>query len=234
MKSFYVLIIKRFFDFAFSLVGLIVLAPVFLLLAVLIKLTSKDPVLFKQKRVGKNKKLFTIHKFRTMRMDTPKDMPTHLFSNPDAYITKVGRFMRKTSLDELPQLWDVFRGKMALIGPRPALYNQYDLIELRDKYNANNIRPGVTGLAQIKGRDELELDIKAQYDGEYCRKVSPLTDIKILLGTVFSVLKGSGVKEGKNITAATAQDSLFQPDLDKTITPIDQPSISDTEMGAQA
>ena len=179
-----------------SLLGIVVLSPIFLILAIIIKLTSPGSILFKQKRVGKNKSHFNILKFRTMRTDTPKDCPTHLLSNPDQYITKIGKFMRKTSLDELPQLFNILKGDMAIIGPRPALWNQYDLIEERDKYKANDIKPGLTGWAQINGRDELEIDVKAALDGEYVEKMSFLFDCKCFFGTITSVLKSDGVVEG--------------------------------------
>ena len=176
--------------------GLIILSPIFLLLIIGIKLDSKGPVLFKQKRVGLNKSHFNILKFRTMRIDTPKDTPTHLLKDPDMYITKMGKFLRKTSLDELPQILNILAGQMSVIGPRPALWNQYDLIEERDKYGANNILPGLTGWAQIKGRDELPIDIKAQLDGEYVKKMSLWFDIKCFFGTLVSVVKSDGVVEG--------------------------------------
>ena len=188
--------LKRVLDFFMSLLGIVVLSPIFLILAIIIKLTSPGPILFKQKRVGKNKSHFNILKFRTMRTDTPKDCPTHLLSNPDQYITKIGKFMRKTSLDELPQLFNILKGDMAIIGPRPALWNQYDLIEERDKYKANDIKPGLTGWAQINGRDELEIDVKAALDGEYVEKMSFLFDCKCFFGTITSVLKYDGVVEG--------------------------------------
>ena len=188
--------LKRVLDFFMSLLGIVVLSPIFLIWAIIIKLTSPGPILFKQKRVGKNKSHFNILKFRTMRTDTPKDCPTHLLSNPDQYITKIGKFMRKTSLDELPQLFNILKGDMAIIGPRPALWNQYDLIEERDKYKANDIKPGLTGLAQINGRDELEIDVKAALDGEYVEKMSFLFDCKCFFGTITSVLKSDGVVEG--------------------------------------
>lgn len=188
--------IKRGIDFLLSLLGLVILSPVFLFLCVWIKLDSKGPVLFKQKRVGKNKVYFSILKFRTMYIDTPKDMPTHMLSNPERYITKAGRFLRKTSLDELPQIINILKGEMAVIGPRPALWNQEDLIAERDKYGANDVRPGLTGWAQINGRDELEIDVKAQLDGEYVRRMSLLFDIKCFVGTICSVLKSDGVVEG--------------------------------------
>ena len=188
--------LKRVLDFFMSLLGIVVLSPIFLILAIIIKLTSPGPILFKQKRVGKNKSHFNILKFPTMRTDTPKDCPTHLLSNPDQYITKIGKFMRKTSLDELPQLFNILKGDMAIIGPRPALWNQYDLIEERDKYKANDIKPGLTGWAQINGRDELEIDVKAALDGEYVEKMSFLFDCKCFFGTITSVLKSDGVVEG--------------------------------------
>lgn len=188
--------LKRVLDFFMSLLGIVVLSPIFLILAIIIKLTSPGSILFKQKRVGKNKSHFNILKFRTMRTDTPKDCPTHLLSNPDQYITKIGKFMRKTSLDELPQLFNILKGDMAIIGPRPALWNQYDLIEERDKYKANDIKPGLTGWAQINGRDELEIDVKAALDGEYVEKMSFLFDCKCFFGTITSVLKSDGVVEG--------------------------------------
>jgi O-antigen biosynthesis protein WbqP len=188
--------LKRIIDFTLSLIAMIILWPVFLLIAILIKLDSKGPVLFKQKRVGKDKKHFYILKFRTMRTDTPKDMPTHMLKNPEAFITRVGKFLRKTSLDELPQIINILKGEMSIIGPRPALWNQYDLIEERDKYGANDIYPGLTGWAQINGRDELPIDIKAKYDGEYVEKMSFVFDVKIFFKTIFSVLRSEGVKEG--------------------------------------
>ncbi|MFD2728940.1 sugar transferase [Enterococcus camelliae] len=188
--------LKRFLDFILSIIGIIVLSPILILVALIIKLDSKGPIIFKQKRVGKNKKIFNIYKFRTMRTDTPKEMPTHLLTNPDAFITKTGKFLRKTSLDELPQLFNILKGDMAVIGPRPALWNQYDLIEERDKYGANDIRPGLTGLAQINGRDELEIDKKAQFDGKYTQNISLVMDGKCFFGTILSVFKKDGVIEG--------------------------------------
>ncbi len=187
---------KRFLDIILSLCGIIVLAIPMVLIALAIKLDSKGPVFFKQKRVGINKTHFNILKFRTMRIDTPHDAPTHELSNPDQWITKTGRILRKTSLDELPQLFNILVGQMSVIGPRPALWNQFDLIEERDKYGANNVRPGLTGWAQISGRDELEIDVKATFDGEYVEKMSLGFDIKCFLGTITSVLKSEGVVEG--------------------------------------
>lgn len=188
--------LKRVIDFILSLIGFIVLSPVFIILCVWIKLDSKGPIFFRQKRVGKNKKHFNILKFRTMYIDTPKDMPTHMLSNPDQYITKAGKFLRKTSLDELPQIINILKGEMAIIGPRPALWNQDDLIAERDKYGANDIKPGLTGWAQINGRDELEIDVKAALDGEYVRRMSFSFDVKCFFGTITSVLKHEGVVEG--------------------------------------
>ena len=190
--------IKRGIDFCLSLLGIIVLFPLFALIVVLIKVDSPGPILFKQKRVGIHKKNFKILKFRTMRIDTPKDTPTHMLEDPDKWITKVGKFLRKTSLDELPQILNILMGEMAIVGPRPALWNQYDLISERDKYGANDIMPGLTGWAQINGRDELPIDIKAKLDGEYVGKMSFPFDIVIFLKTVFSVLRSEGVVEGKN------------------------------------
>ena len=192
----YKMFFKRLLDIALSLLGIIVLIIPMLVISVIIKIDSPGMVFFRQERVGKNKKPFTILKFRSMRTDTPKDVPTHLLSNPDAYITKIGKFLRKTSLDELPQIFCIFIGTMSIIGPRPALYNQEDLIAERDKYGANDIRPGLTGLAQIRGRDELPIDVKAGLDGEYVRKMSFWFDVKLFLGTIISVLKSDGVVEG--------------------------------------
>lgn len=190
------LTIKRGIDIVLAFIGLIILSPVFLILAIAIKFDSKGPIFFKQKRVGKDKRHFYILKFRTMRTDTPKDMPTHMLKDPEAFITKTGKFLRKTSLDELPQIINILKGEMAIIGPRPALWNQYDLIEERDKYGANDIRPGLTGWAQINGRDELPIDIKARLDGEYVEKMSFGMDVKCFFGTITSVLKHEGVIEG--------------------------------------
>ncbi|MBM6765048.1 sugar transferase [Faecalicoccus pleomorphus] len=187
---------KRLIDFLISLLGFIVLSPLFLILCLLIKITSKGPIFFKQKRVGIHKTYFDILKFRTMKIDTPKDVPTHLLSDPDQYITSVGRFLRKTSLDELPQLINIIKGDMSIVGPRPALWNQYDLIEQRDLYQANDVIPGLTGWAQINGRDELEISVKAKLDGEYVQRMSFLFDCKCFLLTITSVLKHEGVVEG--------------------------------------
>lgn len=190
-------VFKRILDLIFSLAGLIILIPVFIMISLFIKIESKGPIFFKQKRVGKNKKYFNILKFRTMKAETPKDMPTHMLNNAENYITKIGKILRKTSLDELPQLINILKGQMSLIGPRPALWNQEDLIRERDKYNANSVRPGLTGWAQVNGRDELEIPIKAKYDGEYVEKMSFLFDIKIFVKTIIKVFKHDGVVEGK-------------------------------------
>ncbi len=189
---------KRIFDFTSSLFAILLFWPLLFWISVIIKLTDFGPILFKQKRIGKDKKTFYIYKFRTMKVDTPKDTPTHLLENPEQYITTIGKFLRKTSLDELPQLFNILSGKMSVVGPRPALWNQDDLIAERDKYNANNIRPGLTGLAQISGRDELEIDIKAKIDGDYVLKKGFFFDLGIIFKTIFSVLRSDGVKEGKD------------------------------------
>ena len=188
--------IKRLLSVILSLLGIVLLSWLLLGLSIAIKLDSPGPVLFRQKRVGRNKSHFYILKFRTMRTDTPKDMPTHLLTNPEQYITRVGRFLRKTSLDELPQLFNILMGDMAIIGPRPALWNQFDLIAERDKYGANDIRPGLTGWAQINGRDELEIDVKARLDGDYVQNLSFAFDAKCFLCTITSVLRSDGVVEG--------------------------------------
>lgn len=188
--------LKRVFDFIMASFGIIFLSLPMLIIALAIKLDSRGPVFFKQKRVGKGKKHFNILKFRTMRIDTPHDAPTHELSDPKKWITKVGGFLRKTSLDELPQLFNIWVGQMSIIGPRPALWNQFDLIEERDKYGANDVRPGLTGWAQINGRDELEIDVKAKFDGEYIEKMGLFFDCKCFFGTITSVLKHDGVVEG--------------------------------------
>lgn len=187
---------KRFYDTVLALIGLIVLSPLFLLLMILIKIDSKGPILFKQKRIGRHKKHFNILKFRTMRIDTPKDTPTHMLENPQQWITKVGRFLRKTSLDELPQIINILKGDMSIIGPRPALWNQYDLMDERDKYGVHNLYPGLTGYAQINGRDELPIPDKAKLDGYYVEHISLWLDIKIFFGTIISIFKSEGVVEG--------------------------------------
>lgn len=188
--------VKRIIDFIVALIGLIVLSWLFLILIIWIKIDSKGPVLFKQKRIGIHKSYFNIYKFRTMYIDTPKDMPTHMLADPDQYITKAGKFLRKTSLDELPQILNILKGEMSIIGPRPALWNQDDLVAERDKYGANDVMPGLSGWAQINGRDELPIDVKAKLDGEYADKISLSFDLKCFFGTIKSVLKSDGVVEG--------------------------------------
>ena len=188
--------IKRIIDVVLSLIAIIILFIPCVIISICIKASSKGPVFFKQKRVGKNKKYFMIYKFRTMRADTPKDMPTHMLNNPDLYITKVGRILRKTSLDELPQIINIIKGDMSIVGPRPALWNQDDLIAERDKYHANDIRPGLTGSAQISGRDELEIPVKAKLDGEYTNNISFWLDVKIFFKTIIKVFESDGVVEG--------------------------------------
>lgn len=187
---------KRLLDIILSGCAIVILSPLLMIIAVAIKIDDPGPVLFRQKRVGIHKNHFSIMKFRTMKMDTPKDTPTHLLENPEQYITKVGKFLRKSSLDELPQIFQIFTGKMSIIGPRPALWNQFDLIAERDKYGANDVRPGLTGWAQINGRDELPIEVKARFDGEYVEKLSFLFDCKCFFGTIGAVLKHDGVVEG--------------------------------------
>jgi len=213
-------IIKRFVDIIVALCGGILLSPIFIILIIAIKINSNGPVLFKQKRIGKNKKQFYILKFRTMKIDTPKDQPTHLLENPEKYITRVGKFLRKTSLDELPQIWNILVGEMSIIGPRPALWNQYDLIEERDKYGANDIRPGLTGWAQINGRDELLIPVKAKFDGEYVQQMSFLFDCKCFFGTIISITRHEGVVEGGTgklesiqTEAAAAKEAFVREDV---------------------
>lgn len=191
-------VLKRFFDIILSLVAIIVFSWLLIIIAIAIVVEDKGNILFKQKRIGKNKKEFYIYKFRTMKVSTPKDVPTHLLDNPESYITKIGGFLRKTSLDELPQLFNILKGDMSIVGPRPALWNQFDLIDLRDKNGSNSFRPGLTGWAQVNGRDELPIDVKAGFDGEYIKKMSIVFDIKIILMTVVSVFTSKGVREGRN------------------------------------
>lgn len=188
--------IKRIIDISLSVIAMLFLWPFFLILAIWIKLDSKGPVFFKQKRVGKNKEYFYILKFRTMKTDTPNNMPTHMLQNPDSFITRIGKFLRKSSLDELPQIINILKGEMSFIGPRPALWNQYDLIEEREKNGSNDVYPGLTGWAQINGRDELPIEVKAKLDGEYVKKMSLMFDLKVFIKTAFSVLRSEGVKEG--------------------------------------
>lgn len=188
--------IKNVLSTVISFFGLVILSPVFIVLSIAIFIDDPGPIFFTQKRIGKGKTFFMLHKFRSMKMSTPHDVPTHMLDNPDQYITRVGKFLRKSSLDELPQVWDIFRGKMSIIGPRPALWNQEDLTAERDRYSANDIKPGLTGWAQINGRDELEIPDKARLDGEYVERLSLWFDIKCFVGTIFKVLKSDGVVEG--------------------------------------
>ena len=188
--------IKRIIDLLLSGLAIIILSPLLLILCIAIKLDSPGPIFFTQKRVGIHKTYFQIYKFRTMRTDTPKDMPTHMLANPEQYITKTGRFLRKTSLDELPQIFNIFKGDMSIVGPRPALWNQDDLVAERDKYGANDVTPGLTGWAQINGRDELEIPVKAKLDGEYVKKYGFTMDVRCFFGTFLSVLRQDGVVEG--------------------------------------
>ena len=195
-KSVYRNFFKRLIDLLLSGMALLILAVQMLILALIVKLDSQGPVLFWQKRVGLHKEIFLMPKFRSMYTQTPAEVPTHLLSNPDRWITPVGKIYRKLSIDELPQLWSIFTGKMSIIGPRPALWNQDDLIAERDKYGANDVRPGLTGWAQINGRDELEIPVKAKLDGEYVEKMSFLFDCKCFFGTILAVLRRDGVVEG--------------------------------------
>lgn len=188
---------KKLTDRILALVLVLFLSPILMLVVILIKVDSKGPIIFKQRRVGKDKTLFDIYKFRTMRIDTPKDTATHLLENPEKWITKVGNFLRKSSLDELPQLFNILKGDMSFVGPRPALWNQYDLIELRDSYQVNSIQPGLTGWAQVNGRDELSIEDKVRYDKEYSENISLLMDIKCLLLTILKVIKSENVIEGR-------------------------------------
>ena len=201
---------KRLFDVALSGAALLLLWPVIAVIAVFIKVTDPGPVLFSQKRVGIKKKgeitYFPIYKFRTMKTSTPKDVPTHLLGNPEQWITGIGKILRKTSLDELPQIWNIFVGHMSIVGPRPALWNQYDLIEEREKYMANNVMPGLTGWAQINGRDELPIDVKAKMDGDYVKNLGLLFDLKCFLLTITSVLRSDGVVEGGTGTMEKAEE----------------------------
>ena len=201
-------IFKRFIDIVLSFCALLILAVPMMIFAIIIKLDSKGPVLFWQKRVGLHKETFMMPKFRSMYTETPADMPTHLLNNPDRWITPVGRVYRKLSIDELPQIWSIFTGKMSIIGPRPALWNQFDLIEERDKYGANDVRPGLTGWAQINGRDELEIPVKAKLDGEYVEKMSFLFDCKCFFGTILSVLRHDGVVEGGTGTMKKEKETM--------------------------
>ena len=200
--------LKRLIDIVLSSCALVILAVPMLIFALIIKLDSKGPVLFWQKRVGLHKKTFMMPKFRSMYTETPSDMPTHLLDDPQRWITPVGKIYRKLSIDELPQIWSIFTGKMSIIGPRPALWNQFDLIEERDKYGANDVRPGLTGWAQINGRDELEIPVKAKLDGEYAKKISFLFDCKCFFGTIFAVLRHDGVVEGGTVAMNKEKESV--------------------------
>lgn len=202
--------LKRLLGFILALVACTVLIPVFLCIMGAIKIESKGPVFFKQKRVGLKKTHFNILKFRTMYIETPQDTPTHLLADPDIYITRVGKFLRKTSLDELPQLFNILKGEMSVVGPRPALWNQYDLIDERDKYGANDIKPGLTGWAQINGRDELPIEKKAQLDGEYVKNIGLKMDIKCVSNTIFSVIKSDGIVEGMKVEKNSLNNSELQ------------------------
>ena len=193
-------VVKRMLDILGSALSLVLLSPVFLILMLCIRLDSKGPLFFTQRRIGKHKREFLIYKFRTMQVDTPKNVPTHLLENPTQYITKVGAFLRKTSLDELPQLWNILKGDMSFVGPRPALYNQEDLVAERDRYGANDVWPGLTGWAQIHGRDELSISEKARLDGEYVANYGLWIDIRCFFGTFLSVFRQEGVVEGKHDT----------------------------------
>ena len=194
--------LKRLIDVVLAFAGLVILSWLYILIGIAIVIDDPGPVFFKQKRIGINKTFFNLHKFRSMKMSTPHDTPTHLLENPDQYITRVGKFLRKSSLDELPQIWDIFIGKMSIIGPRPALWNQDDLVAERDKYGANDVKPGLTGWAQINGRDELEIPIKAKLDGDYVNILNSggikafMMDVKCFFGTISSVTKSEGVVEG--------------------------------------
>lgn len=188
--------VKRWIDIILALMGLTLASWLYLIIIIAIKIDDPGPVFFKQKRVGIHKKYFHLVKFRSMKMSTPHDMPTHLLEKPEQYITRVGKFLRKTSLDEIPQLWNILVGDMSVIGPRPALWNQYDLLEERDKYSANDVKPGLSGWAQICGRDELEIEDKARLDGEYVKKMNFLFDCRCFFGTAISALRGDGVVEG--------------------------------------
>lgn len=213
--SFYEAVVKRILDLILSFGGLVVLSPVFLILALWIIKDDPGPVLFKQKRIGKDKQYFALHKFRSMKLSTPHNVPTHMLENPEQYITKSGRFIRAHSLDELPQIWDIFIGNMSVIGPRPGLWNQDLLTAERDKYSANDIKPGLTGWAQINGRDELEIPVKAKLDGEYCSNMSLYFDIKCFLGSLGVFVGDKSVVEGG--TQGVHISSPINPNDGKTV-----------------
>lgn len=195
--TFYEKVIKRLLDIILSFFGLILLSPIFLIVSIIIKIEDPGPIFFTQKRIGKNKQYFKLHKFRSMKMDTPKDTPTHMLENPDFYITKIGRFLRAHSLDELPQIWDIFIGNMSLIGPRPALWNQDLLIAERDKYSVNYVKPGLSGLAQIRGRDELSIQEKSKLDGLYVQKLSFKLDVYCFFASIGVVARDESIVEGR-------------------------------------
>lgn len=195
-NSLYVSVFKRALDIILSLGGLVALSPILLGICIAIEIDDPGPVLFTQKRVGVNKQYFKLHKFRSMKMSTPHDVPTHMLDNPEQYITKVGKFIREHSLDELPQIWDILIGNMSVIGPRPGLWNQDLLTSERDKYHANDIKPGLTGWAQINGRDELNIDVKAKFDGEYAENIGLKMDIKCFLGSLGVFFNDDSVVEG--------------------------------------
>ena len=224
--SFYDRAVKRMLDIVLSLCGLIILSPIFLVVCIAIVIDDPGPVFFAQKRVGRNKQFFRMHKFRSMKMSTPHDVPTHMLENPEEYITKVGHFLRKSSLDELPQIGDIFVGNMSIIGPRPALWNQDLLIAERDKYGANEVAPGLTGWAQINGRDELEIPDKAKLDGEYTARLKEgglkafLFDCRCFIGTVLSVARGEGVVEG-GTGEINKKSGPIAPNDGKTVFPED-------------
>ena len=195
-ESMYKKFFKRVIDVLAAFLGILILSPLFLIIIVAIEIDDPGPVFFTQKRVGKGKKIFKLLKFRSMKTSTPHDTPTHLLKNPESYITKVGGFLRRSSLDELPQLFNIFVGNMSVVGPRPALWNQDDLVAERDKYGANDVTPGLTGWAQINGRDELEIPVKAKLDGDYVKNLSFRFDLKCFFGTFLKVLRSDGVVEG--------------------------------------
>lgn len=208
-RGLYASYIKRILDIVLSLAGLVLLSPLFLFVALAIYIDDPGPVMFTQKRFGRDKRFFMLHKFRSMKISTPHDIPTHLMENPQQYITCIGAFIRKYSLDELPQIWDILIGKMSIVGPRPALWNQDDLIEAREPYGANSLRPGLTGWAQINGRDELPISVKAQLDGEYAQKLSFAMDLKCFFGTISAVVSHKGFVEGAT-TDTNHQEKIHQ------------------------